>query len=218
VSQKLSKCEVKAWICWNLTTLPPLRFYVKSYFSTIMSFLAILEVLNFDFSTFEQLSRPKFTKIQSSESLKLPKWHFWTVWIHPKLITRKIWVAVKSSNFNKVKPYTVPDLPNKGSKLLAGPFWVWLPMVECLNFIFWKFLEHSALSNVTINTNRSRHRRRWRTISIFFTTPFLKWGIQSFLSQTWRMSTWIFAFGSTNRSLRHGPPSDWGLVTSVRVI
>ena len=26
---------------------------------------------------------------------------------------------------------TVPDLPSKGSKLVAGPFWVWLPMVEC---------------------------------------------------------------------------------------
>ena len=34
-------------------------------------FLAILEVLNFDFSQFEQLSSPKFTKNQSSESLKL---------------------------------------------------------------------------------------------------------------------------------------------------
>ena len=41
-----------------------------------MSFLAILEVLNFDFSQFEQLSSPKFTKIQSFESLKLPKMTF----------------------------------------------------------------------------------------------------------------------------------------------
>ena len=30
--QKLSKCEVKAWLCWKLTMLPPLRFYVKSNF------------------------------------------------------------------------------------------------------------------------------------------------------------------------------------------
>ena len=30
--QKLSKCEVKAWICWNLIILPPLQFYVKSNF------------------------------------------------------------------------------------------------------------------------------------------------------------------------------------------
>ena len=37
-----------------------------------MSFLAILEVLYFDFSKLEQLSSPKFTKFQRSESLKLP--------------------------------------------------------------------------------------------------------------------------------------------------
>ena len=30
--QKLSKCEVKAWLCWNLIILPPLRIYVKSNF------------------------------------------------------------------------------------------------------------------------------------------------------------------------------------------
>ena len=28
--QKLSKCELKAWICWNLIILQPLIFYVKS--------------------------------------------------------------------------------------------------------------------------------------------------------------------------------------------
>ena len=30
--QKLSKWEVKAWPCWNLITLLPLRFYAKSNF------------------------------------------------------------------------------------------------------------------------------------------------------------------------------------------
>ena len=30
--QKLSKCEVKAWLCWHLIILPPLWFYVKSNF------------------------------------------------------------------------------------------------------------------------------------------------------------------------------------------
>ena len=30
--QKLSKCEVKAWLCCNLIILPVLRFYVKSNF------------------------------------------------------------------------------------------------------------------------------------------------------------------------------------------
>ena len=28
--QKLSKCEVKAWLCWDLCILQPIRFYVKS--------------------------------------------------------------------------------------------------------------------------------------------------------------------------------------------
>ena len=35
--------------------------------------MTILEVLNFDFSKFEQLSSAKFTPIQGSESLKLAK-------------------------------------------------------------------------------------------------------------------------------------------------
>ena len=30
--QKLSKCEVEAWLCWNLIILLPLRFLVKSNF------------------------------------------------------------------------------------------------------------------------------------------------------------------------------------------
>ena len=30
--QKLSKCEVKAWLCWNVIILPTLRFYMKSNF------------------------------------------------------------------------------------------------------------------------------------------------------------------------------------------
>jgi len=41
-----------------------------------MSFLAILEVLDFDFGKSKQLSSPKFTKIQSPESAKLPKTTF----------------------------------------------------------------------------------------------------------------------------------------------
>jgi len=64
--QKLSKCEVKAWRCWNLIILLPLRIYVKSNFVNSnrpkMLFLAILDVLNFDFSKFEQLSSPKLPK------------------------------------------------------------------------------------------------------------------------------------------------------------
>ena len=38
-----------------------------------MFILAILEGLHFDFSKFEQLTGPEFTKIHSPEFLKLPK-------------------------------------------------------------------------------------------------------------------------------------------------
>ena len=51
--QKLSKCEVKTTRCGHFTILLPFRFYVKSNLvnsnSQEMSFLAILEVLDFDF-------------------------------------------------------------------------------------------------------------------------------------------------------------------------
>ena len=66
--QKLSKCEVKAWLCWNLIFLLPLRFYVKSNFGGFKRsknvIFAILEVLNFDFlvnlSNFQVPNLPKF--------------------------------------------------------------------------------------------------------------------------------------------------------------
>ena len=52
----------------DLTTDTPIireiRFVVNAN-GPKMSFLAILEILNFDLSTFEQFSSPKFTKIQS---------------------------------------------------------------------------------------------------------------------------------------------------------
>ena len=67
--QKLSKCEVKAWLCCNLIFLPLLRFYVKS------NRIQRVQVIKFDFSIFEQLSSPKLPKIQCSESLKC---YFWT--------------------------------------------------------------------------------------------------------------------------------------------
>ena len=60
------------WKSYNL--LPP-RFYVKSNFGEFkqskMSFLVILEALNFDFSKFKELSSPKFTKIQKFRVSKI---------------------------------------------------------------------------------------------------------------------------------------------------
>ena len=56
-----------------------------------MLFLAILEVLNFDFSKFEQISNTKFTKIQSLEFLQLPKKDIFGLFE-----IAKIWFHVKS--------------------------------------------------------------------------------------------------------------------------
>ena len=81
--QKHSKWEVKAWLCWNLTILLPLRFYMKSNFgefklSRNVTFgnFRLWRFCILIFSQFEQLSTSKFTKIQSSEYLKLPKMTF----------------------------------------------------------------------------------------------------------------------------------------------
>ena len=76
--QKLSKCEVKAWLCWNLIILPSLRFTWNLIFANFngqkISFLAIVEVLNFDFLSKFQV--PNWPKFQSLEHLKLPNMTF----------------------------------------------------------------------------------------------------------------------------------------------
>ena len=73
--QKLSKCEVKAWLCWNSIILPPLRFYVKSNFGKFKRsndvILAISGTQNFEF-----WKLLKFTKNQNWEPLKLSKMTF----------------------------------------------------------------------------------------------------------------------------------------------
>ena len=75
--QKLSKCEVKAWFCSHLIIYRHSDFtwnqILAKSISPKMSFLAILQVLNFDFSKFEQLSSPKFNTIQISKTQKLQK-------------------------------------------------------------------------------------------------------------------------------------------------
>ena len=84
-----------------------------------MSFLAILEGLSFDFSKFEQLSSPKFTKIQSLGSRKLPKMTFLD--------------CLNSSKFDFTLNLSGGKMKN--DQILKKP---------SLNFTFRKFLEHSA--------------------------------------------------------------------------
>ena len=67
--QKLSKCEVKAWLCPNLIIVPPLRFYVKYNFGEFKRSKYVI-LGNFRdpelwiFGKFWALKLPKFTKIK----------------------------------------------------------------------------------------------------------------------------------------------------------
>ena len=107
--QKLSKCEVKAWLCWNLIILLPLWFYVKSNFGEFKWSKNII-FSNFrgsEFSfcyiwaSFKSQIYQKF-KLQSIQNCQ--KWHFLDRLNSPKFNSRKFWVEMKYSNFNIVKP------------------------------------------------------------------------------------------------------------------
>ena len=87
--QKLSKCEVKAWLWWNLIILLPLRFYVKSNFgefkrSKNVIFGNFRDSELWIFGKFGTWKLLKFTKNQNSEALKLPKMSFLDYLFLPK--------------------------------------------------------------------------------------------------------------------------------------
>ena len=44
-----------------------------------------------------------FPKTQNSIPQKLLKWHFFTIWNQPKLVSRKTWVTAKSLNFHTMQ-------------------------------------------------------------------------------------------------------------------
>ena len=92
VKLRLDFVEIWSFYCHSDFTWNPfrgIRTVQKCYFWQVLEF--------------EQLSSPKFTKIQSSKFGIRQKWHFWIVWIHQNCISRKIGVVVKWSNFNKLK-------------------------------------------------------------------------------------------------------------------
>ena len=100
--QNLSKCEVKAWLFWNLIILLPLRFYVKCNVGEIKQskniILAILEVINFDFSIFGQISCPKFTNNSKFRGSEIAK----NVIFRPCEFTQ-IWFYLKSKWHKTIK-------------------------------------------------------------------------------------------------------------------
>ena len=71
-----------------------------------MSFLAILEIMNFDFGQIEQLLNPKITKIQSSESLKLPKNDILDRLYSPKFDFMSNWNSGKIIKFQQSQTLT----------------------------------------------------------------------------------------------------------------
>ena len=75
--QKISKCEVKAWLCWSLIILPALRFYVKSNLGEFKRcknvILANLKTLNFEFLVhlgLESCSNVLKSKLKTSKIAK----------------------------------------------------------------------------------------------------------------------------------------------------
>ena len=92
--QKLSKCEVKAWLCWNLMILLPLRFYMKSNFGKFkrskMSFMAILETLDLEFLVNVELEscwnllKSEFRASKMAKNDIFGPLEFTKIWIHVK--------------------------------------------------------------------------------------------------------------------------------------
>ena len=78
--QKFSKCEVKAWLCWNLIILPPLRFWREITFWRIQTVHNVKDaelciLVNLGLESCSDLLKIK-TKNQDSEPLKLTKTTF----------------------------------------------------------------------------------------------------------------------------------------------
>ena len=97
--QKLSKCEVKAWLCWHLIILLPLPFWVKSNFGQFKRYKNVVfgHFRDSKLWIFGKLGLESYSNLlkSNSEPLKLTKLTFLTIWNHQNVISRKIGVAVK---------------------------------------------------------------------------------------------------------------------------
>ena len=120
--QKLSKCEVKAWLCWNFIIQPHLRFYVK------WNFGAFKRSKNVIFGNSRDSDLWILINLWPASCSNLLKSKFRTSKIVRNDIfgpfeCTKIWFHVKSERQLK------DQISTKSS----------------LYFTFWKFLEHSAI-------------------------------------------------------------------------
>ena len=91
--QKLLKCEVKAAWYDNYTIWLTPKFYVKSNFGEFkwskMSFWALSEVLNFNFSKFEPFCKSQINRNSKLSVSEIVKVALFQIQILPKLISRK---------------------------------------------------------------------------------------------------------------------------------
>ena len=83
--QKLSKCEVKAWLCWHLIILLSLWFWVKSYFGQFKRSKNVIfghfRTLNFGLESCSNWQKSKFltskiAKMTFLDCLNSPKFDF----------------------------------------------------------------------------------------------------------------------------------------------
>ena len=120
--QKLSKCEVKDWLCWNSMILLPLQFFVKSTFGEFkrsknvifgnFSYSELWNWVNLGLESCSNLLKSKFRTSRSAKNDIFGLFELTKIWFH---LTSK-W------RYNH-------QISTK----------------SILNFTFWRFLEHSAL-------------------------------------------------------------------------
>ena len=92
--QKLSKCEVKAWLCWNLMILLPLRFCVKSNFGEFKQSKNVIfgnsrdsEVwilVNFGLESCSNWLKSKFSTSKIAKNDIFGLFEFAKMWFHVK--------------------------------------------------------------------------------------------------------------------------------------
>ena len=111
ILQKLSECEVKAALCGNVVICLPLRFHVISNFGEFkrskISFLTLLEVLNFDFIKFEPFLKSEIYQNSKFRVSEIVKMAIFEIQILPKLISPKIEWQIDSCIVKHSEMYTI---------------------------------------------------------------------------------------------------------------
>ena len=92
--QKLSKCEVKDWLCWNLILLSQLQFYVKSNFGKFKRPINVIfghfkdselwNLVNFGLESCSNLLKSKYRTSNIAKINIFGPFEFTKIWFHVK--------------------------------------------------------------------------------------------------------------------------------------